>query len=250
MSKPTPFRRSFNYQPLQPTNVPEVGARLNAEFDALVVTLAEMRANLALIQRDDGKLANGSVELDALSSTLKLALAGAWTPRGTWTMGASYLLRDIVTFAGVAYVAVRDHVGGVFATDLANNLWLPLTTAGAAEVQAATTALNAALATVQTALDTINSGQDDASQAVEAAQNAAAVASAAAATVANQLIGYIAALTPQPTTTPEAYFVGAGPFDLGDFSPSAAPYANERIPAVRIDLSQGLGSTIDLGTFP
>ena len=63
MSQPTAFNRatSFtNYQALNPSD-PLLGTAVDAEFNAVKATLDDVLTNLALLQRDDGELANESV---------------------------------------------------------------------------------------------------------------------------------------------------------------------------------------------
>ena len=43
--------------------------------------------------------------------------------RGAWSTGAAYVLRDVVTQGGVAYICVVAHTAGTFATDLAAGKW-------------------------------------------------------------------------------------------------------------------------------
>jgi hypothetical protein len=130
MPHPSSYARKFDFEPLRPANVPEVGARANAEFDELARVLAQFGVNLALIQRDDGKLANQSVHPDALSARTRVLTAGAWVPRGDWVTATAYAARDAARFESVTYVAVEAHASGVFATDLAAGRWLPITVVG------------------------------------------------------------------------------------------------------------------------
>src|SRR3546814_15021780 len=61
------------------------------------LTTDETRLNLALVQRDDGKLRNASVHPDALdSSTLLLLGSDRWTPRGAWAAATVYAIGDMV----------------------------------------------------------------------------------------------------------------------------------------------------------
>lgn len=78
MTQPTPFDRSFSFNEFasaHPTSPPP-GAALDAEFNAIAETLDDTLESLALIQRDDGKLANGIVTPDALSDATLAQMAG------------------------------------------------------------------------------------------------------------------------------------------------------------------------------
>jgi hypothetical protein len=112
--------------------------------------------------------------------------------------------------------------------------------------------VNAALIGIQEVID----AADEVEEAVQEvgllltrANESIALAERSAETAASITVAYVEALSPEPTTTPDAYFVGAGPFDLGDVLPGTAPFANERTSAIRMDLSHGLGGTIDLGSI-
>jgi hypothetical protein len=71
MAQPTPYQPAHEFWndegllPLLP------GSELDIEFGAIDNTLTEILANLALIQRDDGALANASVGLDQLTAGVK-----------------------------------------------------------------------------------------------------------------------------------------------------------------------------------
>ena len=59
MAQPTPYvpATSFSDHTSSQPEVPQDGIDLDAEFQAIKLTLDEVLANLALIQRDDGALA-------------------------------------------------------------------------------------------------------------------------------------------------------------------------------------------------
>ena len=75
MSQPAPFNRSFsfsNFQAANPTGaVP--GSQIDLELNNAKSSIDGVLTNLALIQRDDGALKNGSVTYDTLSPTLQTA---------------------------------------------------------------------------------------------------------------------------------------------------------------------------------
>lgn len=127
MAQPTPYTREYSFTDFaagSPT-APPPGDKLDAEFNAILVTLAGVLANLAIVQRDDGALANNTVTLDALAPDV-LTIIGAslgWTPTGAWATAHSYAIGDVATQGTGTYVCAVAHTSGTFATDLAANKW-------------------------------------------------------------------------------------------------------------------------------
>lgn len=127
MAQPPAYTRKQNFtdwQTAHPGSVAQ-GSDLDAEFNALKTTTDAVRANLALIQRDDGKLANGSVHANAFDATAALLIAGGWTPKGSWLTATAYAIGDVVENSGT-YVCTVAHTSGVFATDNAAGDWLKI----------------------------------------------------------------------------------------------------------------------------
>lgn len=79
MPQPAPYAPSFDFTGYQAANpaAPLPGPRVDAELDGLQETIAGILANLALIQRDDGKLANGAISPDSLGTALIQSIASA-----------------------------------------------------------------------------------------------------------------------------------------------------------------------------
>jgi hypothetical protein len=101
---------------------------LDAEFSAIATTIAQILVNLALIQRDDTELLDGTVKLHTLSAEVRALIASsAFTVRGTWVTATAYALGDIVIRTGVVYICTTAHTSGVFADDLVAEKWGPLT---------------------------------------------------------------------------------------------------------------------------
>lgn len=99
------------------------GQALDIEFNAVKSTTDQIRANLALIQRDDGQPANGIVTYDTLSPALQtngLATAAAWLS------GVNYVVGTTVYQNSSLYRCLITHTSGSFATDLAAARWLLL----------------------------------------------------------------------------------------------------------------------------
>jgi len=108
-------------------------AFIEAELNNIMATLSVLLANILTIQRDDTKLANGSVHPDAFSSSALLLLAaGAGSPKGPWVTATLYEVGDLVEQTGQTYVSLVDHLSGVFATDLAAVKWMAFKTPGTA----------------------------------------------------------------------------------------------------------------------
>lgn len=81
---PTPYERQADFVGHETTNpgTPPPGVSLDAEFDALKVTTDQTRARLAEIQRDDGRLRNGIVDILAIDPATRESLRGAPGPAG------------------------------------------------------------------------------------------------------------------------------------------------------------------------
>ncbi len=121
MSQPTAYVRQFDFSDWEENNPddPAPGTDTDAEFNAVKLTLDEIMANLALIQRDDGEIANETIGLDQLSSDV-LAQLGLV---GIWATTTSYAIRDTVAHSNALYVCLVAHTAGSFATDLAAGKW-------------------------------------------------------------------------------------------------------------------------------
>lgn len=109
---------------------------LDGLMAAIKVTLDQILTNLALIQRDDGAILDGTVRIHTLSAEVRALLAStAWVVRGAWVGGTAYAKGDIVLQGGIVYLCMVAHTAGVFATDLAAGDWGQVT----ANATAATT---------------------------------------------------------------------------------------------------------------
>lgn len=135
MGQPTPYNRQYDltdYQTDHPS-APYSGSQVDAEFDAIETTLDEVLANLALIQRDDGELANQSVAVDQLASDVRALLAiNEDVSIGNWVTATAYTVGDVVAESAKSYLCVTDHTSGTFATDLAASKWVIIGTASVA----------------------------------------------------------------------------------------------------------------------
>jgi hypothetical protein len=121
--QPPPYNRAFsfsNFQAQNPTAVPP-GSSIDLELNNVKANSDGVLANLALIQRDDGVLANGSVSFDQLSPALQTA---GLAPALPWVTGTAYSVNASVTSGGAFYRCLIAHTSGTFATDLAAAKWV------------------------------------------------------------------------------------------------------------------------------
>lgn len=122
MAQPTPFDRQSSFTLLAQQNPaePYTGADLDAEFNAVKVTLDEVLANLEMIQRDDGDLANQAVGPDQLAASIDIGINSP----SAWAALTAYGQYDTAFNGTSLYKATAAHTSGtVFATDLAAGKW-------------------------------------------------------------------------------------------------------------------------------
>jgi hypothetical protein len=127
MTQPTDYVPSEEFGPFNPSAFPNLGLKLDVEFGNISTSVGEINDNLALIQRDDGELANESVGPDQLQNSV---YAGINTP-AAWVTATDYSVRDSVTIIVTGssgytkwYKCVESHTSGVFADDLAAGYWV------------------------------------------------------------------------------------------------------------------------------
>lgn len=195
MAQPTPYVPSFDFSDFSTLNpdTPQPGVSLDAQFNAIKLTTDEVLENLALIQRDDGLLANGIVTADSLSDELYAGISRAIP----WATATSYLAGDLVWYSSKLYAANSDHTSTTNPT-------------------VDTTKWTLVLDMTATVPDVITQSAQDAADAA-AASAAAAAASATSVTSVVNSVTYLWAgtatgaantlvLTPVPTMT--SYGVG------------------------------------------
>ncbi|APW37170.1 hypothetical protein RD110_08125 [Rhodoferax koreense] len=139
--QPTPYTPSTNFAQDERANVGGRSTvrtdRVDAEFDAIEVSISDIERNLALIQRDDGKLLDALVEPYNLSATTKAFVqATKWNARGLWATLTAYAVNDMVDVSGASYICAVAHVSGNFAADYAAGKWQVFVTANNAAAQA------------------------------------------------------------------------------------------------------------------
>jgi hypothetical protein len=144
--------------------------RLDAELDALELTIAAIRTNLSLLQRDDGKLRDALVQYYNLSASCKAAvLATKWNAMGLWETATVYAVSDMVDKDGAAYICAEAHTAGTFATDYAAGKWQIFTAASTAGGTSFTPTSTIPDANVQDAIETVDANARAASLPVLAA---------------------------------------------------------------------------------
>lgn len=144
--------------------------RLDAELDAISESINDGNANLALIQRDDGKLRDGIVEPYALSITTRAYVQGSrFNPRGLWASGQAYAVGDLVDVSGTSYVCPIAHTSTVFATDYAAGRWQIFVAGGSAATTSFAPTPTISSTTVQAAVQEVDAEARAASLPVLAA---------------------------------------------------------------------------------
>jgi hypothetical protein len=135
MAQPRDYTRQYNFNDYQATSPsdPLRGSEVDGELNAIKLTLDDLNANIAKIQRDDGKLGNVSVHKDAFDQGALAIINSTFTPRGNWSAAVSYVVNDAVNFNGATYVATVAHTSSAaFATDTAASRWLLIANAALA----------------------------------------------------------------------------------------------------------------------
>lgn len=120
MAQPTAYDPAHEFLTDEALNTAFPGSELDIEFGALQQTIDEILTNLALIQRDDGLLANGVVTYDSLSEELQ---SNGLAPADAWLTATAYAVGDAVIEGGSLYRCLVAHTSGTFATDLAAAYW-------------------------------------------------------------------------------------------------------------------------------
>lgn len=156
---PPPYTRQTSFTDWEANHPgePATGTSLDAEFNAVQVSLTDTQARLAQIQRDDGSLANYSVGRDQLDPELAGALIGGFYPRGAWHASTGYKVSDAVNQDGILWAAVVDHVSSAsFAVDVSDGKWMFVSQFAAAPAIPITPIPPMTATTVQGALETLS----------------------------------------------------------------------------------------------
>ena len=123
MSQPRAYTQTTNFNDYTVTNPsdPHPGSSIDTELTELKQNTDDLNTNIALLQRDDGKLLNEAVHKDAFDQDA-LALIGlsGYTVRGAWVTATAYAIGDIVTNNDATYLNSTVHTSATFSTDTAN----------------------------------------------------------------------------------------------------------------------------------
>lgn len=121
MAQPPAYTPVHSFIGDSATNPAFPGQALDVEFNDVKTTTDAIRANLKLIQRDDGAIANGSITYDQLSASLQ---AAGLQPAVAWTTATAYAIGANVLQSGSLYRCLVAHTAGTFATDLTALKWV------------------------------------------------------------------------------------------------------------------------------
>ena len=197
MTAPTPYTRSYSFSSFQANNPssPLPAQQVDAQLDAIAACEQAFVAALAMIQRSDGQLANGSVGPDQLQPAVAVGLNAVTT----WAAGTTYRAYSGVWYGSALYLAKVQHVSSAsFANDLGAGDWSlvvdfgPLLAAASASATAAaasdadavtqaTNAGNSAVAAAGSATSAAGSAATATTQAGAASTSAASAAASATA---------------------------------------------------------------------
>ena len=226
MAQPSAYVPGYDFSDFQSTHptTPLPGDKVDIEFAALKLTTDEIRANMAILQRDDGALAAGVCAATSFATDALAVMAGSWTPRGAWVTSTAYSASDVVSQSGNVYVCLTAHTAGTFATDLAASKWM-LFSAGAASIPTIT-------AFAQTFLDDTT---------------AAAVRTTLDVQQLDAELTAIAGLVSAANKLP--YFTGSGAAALADFTAAGRALVDDADAAAqRTTLGLGTAAVLDVGT--
>ncbi|WP_045012287.1 hypothetical protein [Bradyrhizobium sp. LTSP849] len=121
MSQPKPYSPQHSFVSDSATLANFPGQAIDIEFQDIKTTTDQIRTNLALIQRDDGAIKNGTIGYDQLAPSLQSA---GLAPAGPWLTATPYAVGNSAVQGASLYRALVAHTSGVFATDLAAGKWL------------------------------------------------------------------------------------------------------------------------------
>jgi hypothetical protein len=121
MAQPTQYSRAFNFENYQASSPsdPLPGDQVDLELNRIKQTLDQVLDNIALIQRDDGEIANETVGFDQFKAEVSIG----FNPPSAWSTATNYAARDTVFISAKFYICEVSHTSGVFATDLAAGKW-------------------------------------------------------------------------------------------------------------------------------
>jgi microcystin-dependent protein len=107
MADPTPFTPGYSFTDWQTSNPtkPLPGNKVDQDMANIETSIGECIDALKDVRRSDGKLANGIVTLDSLSS----GISPGFVLRGQWVSGDNYVTADSVIYGPGFYRATVSH---------------------------------------------------------------------------------------------------------------------------------------------
>lgn len=116
-----PYDRQYNFTNWQAAHPDEPlpAGEVDAELNAVKIALNGTQEDLALIQKTDGSLANGVVDVQNLASGLVLG----FTLKGSWAVGTAYVARDVVVYFADFYVCKTAHTSTAATPDTLTGTW-------------------------------------------------------------------------------------------------------------------------------
>jgi hypothetical protein len=175
MSQPNPYTPTTDFSQQEAINASGRStvntAALDTEFANIQTTVNATIDNLALIQRDDGRLGDLTVGVSTLTKEV-LNLMGGFNLRGLWAPDTDYAVNDICSSGEYTYCCTVAHTSGVV-IDLAK--WIQFGfTSGEDAAQAAAAAQVSASAAASSSTSAANSASAATISATQAANSASA----------------------------------------------------------------------------
>lgn len=187
MSQPTPYTPTTDFSQQEANNASGRStvntAALDAEFANIETTLDQTLDNLQKIQRDDGKLKDLAVGVNALSPEI-LNLMGGFriVGDGEWKANTAYQVKDLASDENSNYVCIEDHTSGA---TFDPQYWARFGfTIGSDVSDAAASASASAAAALSSANSAATSATNSANSATASANSASASATSAASALA------------------------------------------------------------------
>jgi hypothetical protein len=126
MPQPTTYVRNYDFTSFQ-EQYPDQSlpaTPLDANLDAIGISIGQIVNRIALIQRDDGALKNQIVTIDSLSPAVVASLGSPLNPLGEWETDYNYERLDLVTVGVNTYICSVAHTSAVFDDDLDAGYWV------------------------------------------------------------------------------------------------------------------------------
>lgn len=169
MADPTKYTKGYSFSGFQATapNRPLPAQNVDAELSNVETSIGQIVDGLKQIRRSDGRLQNGIVRTENLSSEINTGLE----PAEAWIAGKQYAAGAVVTEDAIVYRCVVEHVSSSdFADDAANwSVMLDFKT----YINTITTGAEDAFAAIGTAetdgIAAVNAAKDDAIADIEMA---------------------------------------------------------------------------------